>query len=261
MAGTARPLENRRAAKEAAAERTETKVTGTSGPAKDDPATLTEDELLFGPIYGAGGMAKAATHGEPTGRVSPERLKALAKEEPSKAEKFRVSGVLHLPGDRVLDLGSVSVEPGRAMKFERIRESPFPTSIKMAEIDPKNGGSFPVSPTTPGSFETRDTGIVIEVDVTPAAGTLVLGGQVMHRTLDGFGRMPGEVFSPIWTTGVSETGASQDVILTENKVMQPQFSVSEVPFLAAAAAGEPCRVPVRMGFGQTILELTCVPVE
>ena len=73
--------------------------------------------------------------------------------------------------------------------------------------------------------------------------------------------MPGEVFSPIYATGQSEAGKSVDVILTENKVLQPQFSVAETPFLAAATAGEHCRVPVRMTWGQTILELTCSPLE
>jgi hypothetical protein len=64
--------------------------------------------------------------------------------------------------------------------------------------------------------------------------------------------MPGEIFSPIW---------EGDTILTENKVLQPQFATREMPFVAGAAPGQPCLVPVRMEFGQTFLELTCTPVE
>jgi hypothetical protein len=31
--------------------------------------------------------------------------------------------------------------------------------------------------------------------------------------------------------------------------------------LAATTPGQPCLVPVRMAFGQTMLELTCTPLE
>lgn len=228
------------------------------GQAQKQLADLPEDELLFGAMN----AGTARTHGEPSGRVTPERMKELSKQEPSKAERFRVQAVLHLPGDRKVELGASEIGPGMPLTIERVREFPFPTSIGTADSDPfASQSSFPVTPTTPGDFEVRNQGIVIEVDVTPAAGTLVLGGQVTHRTFEGFGRMPGEVFLPIYTKGVSETGGSEDVILTENKVLQPQFNVAETPFLAAATAGEPCRVPVRMTFGQTILELTCTPVE
>lgn len=227
-----------------------------------DPAKISEEGLLYGTAE-VGSSAKP--NGDVATRVTPERLKELAKQEPSKAAKFRVHAVLHLPGDRTLDLGISDAAPGETMNFEHIKEFPYPTSIKFADLTPqvagKNVSSFPATPTTPGDFEFRNTGVTIEVDVTPAAGSLVLGGQVTHRTIEGLGRMPGEPFSPIYTTGVSESGKPEDVLLTENKLLQPQFSVAETPFLAAAVAGQPCRVPVRMAFGQTMLELTCTPLD
>jgi len=226
--------------------------------AAKDLAALPEEELLFGSWKNPGDR----TYGEPTSRITGEQMQALAKQEPSKAAKFRIHAVLHLPGNRTLDLGASETGPGQPVKIQRIKEFPYPTSIAIANpAPPSPGSSFPVTPTTPGDFDLRNQGLEIEVDVTPAPGTLVLGGQVTHRTFEGFGRMPGEVFSPIYTKGTSESGANVDVILTDNKVLQPQFVVAETPFLAAATEGEPCRIPVRMTWGQATLELTCTPLE
>ena len=88
--------------------------------------------------------------------------------------------------------------------------------------------------------------------MTPTPGSLVVGGSVRQTVFEGFGRMPGEVFSPVW---------QGDVIFSENKVLQPQFTTRESPFVAAATAGQPIQVPVHTSFGQTILELTCTPLE
>ena len=92
----------------------------------------------------------------------------------------------------------------------------------------------------------------MDLDLTPAPGTLVLGGSVRQTVFDGFGRMPGEIFSPM---------LEGDIVLTDNKVLQPQFTTRESPFIAAAAEGQPIRIPVQTSFGQSFLELTCTPVE
>ena len=115
-----------------------------------------------------------------------------------------------------------------------------------------SGSSFPVTPTRPAEFGTRNTGLEVEFDVTPTGGTLVVGGSFRHTVLEGFSRMPGEIFAPIW---------EGDVMLTENKALQPQFGTQEMPFVVAMDAGKPCLVPVRAAFGQTYLELTCTPLE
>lgn len=215
-------------------------------------ALRSEEELLFGVTPGSvkehRGEVKATTRA---------RMVELAKEEPSVAPKFRLEAVLLLPGDRRVELGSSEIEAGSHMKFEKLKEFPYPTSIGLASMKPKPGTSFPVTPTVPGDFEFANTGIEVEVDVTPAPGVLVLGGMLKHRAFEGFGRMPGEVFGEVR----EPVADGSSIVLTENKVLQPQFVVAEVPFLAAAVAGVPIRVPVRMAFGQTFLELTCTPVE
>lgn len=225
------------------------------------PEQQSEDELIFG---GSGNLHHTPVHGEPSGKVSPQRLKALANMPASQAGRFRLHARLLLPGERTLDLGSSEFAAGQRIKLERLKEFPFPTSVALARADvpPQPGQSdFPVIPTTPGSFEFKNMGLEIDLDVTPAPGLLVIGGSLRQTVFEGFGRMPGEAFSPIYTTGASESGSPVDVILTDNKVLQPQFITRECPFVAAATAGHPMQVPVLMSFGQTWLELTCTPIE
>jgi hypothetical protein len=219
-------------------------------------ALRTEDELLFGVTSGS-----VKEHRGEVAKTTRARMLELAKEEPATAPKFRLEAVLLLPGDRRVELGTSEIEAGSHMKFEKLKEFPYPTSIGLASMKPVAGAvagtSFPVTPTVPGDFEFANTGIEVEVDVTPAPGALVLGGMLKHRAFEGFGRMPGEVFGEVR----EPVADGSSIVLTENKVLQPQFVVAEVPFLAAAVAGVPIRVPVRMAFGQTFLELTCTPVE
>jgi len=219
--------------------------------------TLSMDEIIYGT---AGKGEEAPIQSAPRGKISPQRLKEIAAANPSEAERFRVKIRLLLAGDQVLDLGESEVASGQLLKLERIKEFPFPTSLQFAQINPptaKETTNFPVTPTTPVAFEMRNTGLEIELDVNPAGGALIVGGSVNHRVFEGFGQMPGEAFSTITDT----TAGGGEIVLTDNKVLQPQFTARESPFVAAAAAGQACLVPVRLASGQAFLEVTCSPVE
>lgn len=169
----------------------------------------------------------------------------------SQAERLRLHGRLLLPGDKVLDLGEFDVKPGQKMRFERIKEFPYPNSFDPAQ--PQDSGSpFPVIPATPGSFDIQNTGLTAEIEVTAGPGSIMLAGRVTQRVFEGFSQMPGEAFLPI---------IDNDTLLTDNKVLMPQFTTREAPFVAAATAGQPCLVPVQTSFGHTFLELTCTPLE
>ena len=114
-----------------------------------------------------------------------------------------------------------------------------------------------VTAAVPVDFEFWNTVIKLVLAMTPAPGALVLPVMLKHLASVRVGRMPGDVFGEV-REPVADVSS---ILLTDNKVLQPQFWVAEVPFLAAAVAGGPIRVPVRMAFGQTFLELTCTPVE
>ncbi len=229
--------------------------------ARVPPEKRSEDDLIFGDSGIGGGTP---VHGELTGKVSPERLKELAGMPVSQAGRFRVHARLLLPGDRVFDVGISEFAAGQRIKFERINEFPFPTSVEFARVEATSPfasgggssspgqGSFPITPTTPAEFEFKTRGLEIELDLTPAPGSLVVGGSVKQTVFEGFARMPGEAFSSVW---------QDDVIFSDNKVLQPQFTTRESPFVAAATAGQPIRIPVHTSFGQTFLEITCTPLE
>jgi hypothetical protein len=209
------------------------------------PEQQTEDELIYGKWRTGSDLLV------PDKTISQSQLVDKARQPVSQAEKFSLRARLLLPGDRALDFGGGEVKAGQSIKMERLREFPFPTGVALAGVP--EGAPDSVKPTTPADFETRKSGVTIDLDITPAPGVLMLGGELVQRRFEGFGRMPGEVFAPI----VNNEG----VLLTDNKMLQPQFTAVESPFLAAASAGVPIRVPVRMAFGETILELTCSPVE
>jgi hypothetical protein len=209
------------------------------------PEQQSEEELIYGNWKSWDNIPT------PDKTISQAQLADKARQPVSQAEKFSLHARLLLPGDRKLEFGAGEVNAGQRIKLERLREFPFPTSVAIAQVPDDNPGF--VNPTTPADFETRNAGVTIDLDITPAPGVLMLGGELIQRRFEGFGRMPGEVFAPI----VNNEG----VLLTENKMLQPQFTAVESPFLAAASAGVPIRVPIRMAFGETILELTCTPVE
>lgn len=231
-----------------------TRSSGAGGATEAVLGAVNEDELIYGPDFSF--TRPPEIHGETPPAVNQSRLKAAALEPPSKAEAFSIHAVVHLPGDRVIDLGETRAAPGQQMLLQKVREFPFPVGIGLAETD-KSAGSQAMRPVTPAEFENAIVGIDLELDVTPAPGALVVGGKLRHRTFQAFGRMPGMLFSPIATEGADESGKKVEVILTENRIIQPQFMITESQVLAAATDGQPIRIPVKMLFGQSILELTC----
>lgn len=86
--------------------------------------------------------------------------------------------------------------------------------------------SQPVTPTTPTAFETRNTGVTLEVEpvIGPDGYTIDLTLQPQVVEFEGFVNYG----SPIQTTSVTALGISQTTILTPNVINQPIFSVRKV---------------------------------
>jgi len=138
---------------------------------------------------------------------------------------------------------SVIVRSGQRSKIEVIREFPYPTEFDPPQIPQTFGGgggiggggaigglgigstgsSFPVTPTTPSAFGVKNVGVTMEVEATVGEDgwtiDLNLAPQVVE--FDGFINYG----SPIQTTGVNALGQNEPVVLTENKILQPVFSV------------------------------------
>lgn len=120
---------------------------------------------------------------------------------------------------------SVVVRSGERASIMLVREFIYPTEFDPPEIPQEAiggaGAAFPVTPTTPTAFETRDVGTTLEVEpVISQDGTSVelsLAPAVVE--FEGFVNYG----SPIQTFEGGEP-----VILTENRIPQPIFRVVQL---------------------------------
>ncbi|MGZ5537763.1 MAG: type II secretion system protein GspD, partial [Chthoniobacterales bacterium] len=87
-------------------------------------------------------------------------------------------------------------------------------------------GAFPVTPTTPTAFETRNTGVTLEVEpvVGPDGQTIDLNLVPQVVEFEGFINYG----SPIQTTSTNILGVTSTVVLTPNIINQPVFSTRKV---------------------------------
>ncbi len=146
-------------------------------------------------------------------------------------------------GVDLMSAPSVTAKSGQRATVEVIREFLYPTEFDPPEIPQQfggnlgfaggglglggsTGGGFPVTPTTPTTFEMRPVGVRLEVD--PVLGgdgytiDLTLAPEVTE--FEGFINYG----SPIQTSGTDALGNPRPIILTENVINQPVFSSRKV---------------------------------
>jgi general secretion pathway protein D len=142
-------------------------------------------------------------------------------------------------GVDLLSAPRVTTKSGQRAVIEIIREFRYPTEFDPPQIPQTfqtpstilggttSGGSFPVTPTTPTAFETRNTGVTLEVEpvVGPDGYTIDLNLVPQVVEFEGFINYG----SPIQTTDTNPiTGASSINVLTPNVINQPIFSTRKV---------------------------------
>lgn len=144
-------------------------------------------------------------------------------------------------GTDLLTAPQVTTRSGQRAKVEVIREFIYPTEFEPPEIPQdfggggslfggggtgQAGGGFPVTPTTPTAFETRNTGVTLEVEPTLSNDgytiDLTLAPEVVE--FEGFINYG----SPIQTSAVDALGNPTTIILTENRIEQPVFSTRKL---------------------------------
>jgi len=149
-------------------------------------------------------------------------------------------------GADLMTAPSIVTRTGQRAKIEVIREFIYPIEFDPPEIPERIGSStldvpenpivgepgqgqvnsFPVTPTTPTAFETRNVGVTVEVD--PVIGNdgytidLNLAPEVVE--FEGFVNYG----SPIETTAVNAAGQLVSVELTANRIEQPIFATRRV---------------------------------
>ena len=149
-------------------------------------------------------------------------------------------------GVDLLSAPRVTAKSGQRAVIEIIREFRYPTEFDPPQIPQNFGtsglsllggtgvnplqsqgaGSFPVTPTTPTAFETRNTGVTLEVEpvIGPDGFTVDLNLVPQVVEFEGFINYG----SPIQTTSTNALGQSVVNVITPNVINQPIFSTRKV---------------------------------
>lgn len=148
-------------------------------------------------------------------------------------------------GTDLMSAPSIVTRSGQRAKIEIIREFIYPTEFDPPEIPqefgsisndggggfPAGGGgastnSFPVTPTTPTAFETRNVGVTLEVDPVVGSDGFTIDLNIAPEVVEFEGFV--NYGSPITTGGTDANGNPTQVVLTENKIEQPIFASRKV---------------------------------
>jgi general secretion pathway protein D len=145
-------------------------------------------------------------------------------------------------GVDLLSAPRVTTKSGQRAVIEVIREFRYPTEFDPPQIPQtfnqpttlsltpglgaQTQGSFPVTPTTPTAFETRNTGVTLEVEpvIGPDGYTIDLNLVPQVVEFEGFINYG----SPIQTSSTNALGVSVTNVITPNVINQPIFSTRKV---------------------------------
>ena len=138
-----------------------------------------------------------------------------------------------------LDLVSapkVTVTSGRKATINIIRKFPYPKDYSPPQVpQTQNGGAAPVTPATPTSFETRDVGVQLEVEPTvgPDGYSIDLSLSPKIQEFQGFVNYGTPIYAlaPVRyypTAAIAQFGGTKQVLLSDNLIRQPVFSVRQV---------------------------------
>ncbi|HEY3901675.1 MAG TPA: Amuc_1098 family type IV pilus outer membrane protein [Chthoniobacter sp.] len=150
-------------------------------------------------------------------------------------------GLNQKKGVDLLSSPKVTTKSGQRAVIEVIREFRYPTEFTPPQIPQTfqtplttgigvasaSNSSFPVTPTTPTAFETRNTGVTLEVEpvVGPDGYTIDLNLVPQVVEFEGFINYG----SPITSTSTNPiTGVSSQQTITPNVINQPIFSTRKV---------------------------------
>src|SRR5438477_4138242 len=147
-------------------------------------------------------------------------------------------------GVDLLSAPQVTTKSGQRALIEVVREFRYPTTFTPPQVPSITGGGGTVgsvtisvvTPTTPQTFETRNTGVTLEVEpvVGPDGQTIDLNLVPQVVEFEGFINYGSPIFgiNPNGGTSVGTGGVSifrpTQVLLTENVINQPVFSTRKV---------------------------------
>jgi general secretion pathway protein D len=150
-------------------------------------------------------------------------------------------GLAQKKGADLMTAPSVTARSGQSAKIEIIREFIYPTEYEPPELPNsvgsggnisltpgggQGGGSFPVTPATPTAFETRATGVTLEVEPTIGENDFLINLKFVPEITEFEGFI--NYGSPIQAPGTDALGNPVVSIITENRIEMPVFSIRRV---------------------------------
>jgi general secretion pathway protein D len=152
-------------------------------------------------------------------------------------------GISQKKGTDLMTAPSVTARSGQKATIEIIREFIYPTEYEPPELPNSvgttssfgfgggvtggnTGGSFPVTPATPTAFETRNTGVTLEIEPTIGENDFMIDLRFVPEIVEFEGFI--NYGSPISSAGSDIFGNPIQVIITENRIEMPVFSTRRV---------------------------------
>ncbi|MBV9009639.1 MAG: type II and III secretion system protein [Verrucomicrobia bacterium] len=154
-------------------------------------------------------------------------------------------------GIDLLSAPRVTTKSGQRAVIEIVREFRYPTQFQPPQIPQTVGAAasgfgsagggavtqIPITPTTPTAFETRNTGVTLEVEpvVGPDGVTIDLNLVPQVVEFEGFINYGSPIYAPSSSnsvlnllTGIVSSSAQSQQVLTPNIINQPIFSTRKV---------------------------------
>ena len=161
------------------------------------------------------------------------------------AVQMIMRGLAQKKGADIMTAPSITARSGQKATIEIIREFIYPTEYEPPEIPQSfgntgnlggggvggiigggGGGSFPVTPATPTAFETRNTGVTLEIEPTIGENDFVIDLRFVPELVEFEGFI--NYGSPIQTTGTDILGNPVPLVITDNRIEMPVFSTRRV---------------------------------
>lgn len=149
-------------------------------------------------------------------------------------------GLAQKKGTDLMTAPSVLARSGEKATIEVIREFIYPTEYEPPELPSSTGGGnnqnnqggggnavgFPVTPATPTAFETRNTGVTLEIEPTIGENNYTIDLRFAPELVEFEGFI--NYGSPIQAPAADALGNPIQVTITENRIEMPVFSTRRV---------------------------------
>jgi general secretion pathway protein D len=148
-------------------------------------------------------------------------------------------GLAQKKGTDLMTAPSVTARSGQKATIEVIREFIYPTEYEPPELPNSvgatggistglttGGSSFPVTPATPTAFETKNTGVTLEIEPTIGDNDFVIDLRFLPEIVEFEGFI--NYGSPIQSPSTDIFGNAVNAVITENRIEMPVFSIRSV---------------------------------